>query len=357
MNMSFKNIVRVIFISFLSVSALSSCSKWTETESVKYEYQTLEQVNPELYEAYLESLKEYRASEHPLLIAKFDNTAATPFGRAEHIASLPDSVDVVILKNIDQVNGSTLADKEEIMLKRATSTFGEISLPGIAASYKVFSDAWTGKEGESMPTFLEYVSDKVAFLLKKCDEVNVDGINVVYRGFARGYMNQADSLAQVNEQETFFTPIFKWLESNKDKKFFFQGSPQNIMISDFHEMDLILFDAEQCLNQRSFTDQIRQILIEKPDFIPADRFVPVVGTKNVVNPKVISGVFNELRPDGSSMTAIEGGARYVAAPHEHEGFTVKGLAVNEVQYDYFNPARIYPEVRRAISIMNPSPLK
>ena len=98
--------------------ALAGCSEWTEPQSVDLNVPTLESQNPELYAQYLQSLKEYRDSEHKVMIAKFDNVPGAPAGRAEHINCLPDSVDYVILNNPDNLSRTILSEmKESVRIK------------------------------------------------------------------------------------------------------------------------------------------------------------------------------------------------------------------------------------------------
>ena len=52
---------------------LAGCSEWTEPQSVEIYEPTLESQNPELWAQYLQSLREYRGSEHKVMMAKFDN--------------------------------------------------------------------------------------------------------------------------------------------------------------------------------------------------------------------------------------------------------------------------------------------
>jgi len=41
---------------------------------------------------------------------------------------------------------------------------------------------------------------------------------------------------------------------------------------------------------------------------------------------------------------------------ETSGFTKSGICIDNVQRDYYNIQFVYPNVRKAIAIMNPSPL-
>ena len=99
--------------------AIAGCSKWTEQEPVEVLYPTLKDKNPELYAQYMESIRGYRASEHQVLIAKFDNKQTVPAGRADHIDCLPDSVDFVILNNPDNLSDAIIAEMAFVRQEKA----------------------------------------------------------------------------------------------------------------------------------------------------------------------------------------------------------------------------------------------
>ena len=67
--------------------AIAGCSKWTEQEPVEVLYPSLKDKNPALYAQYMESIREYRATEHPVLIAKFDNKRTAPSGRRRRLTA------------------------------------------------------------------------------------------------------------------------------------------------------------------------------------------------------------------------------------------------------------------------------
>ena len=84
-------------------SGLSSCADWIQAESVALDNPSIEKQNPELWNAYLESLREYRQSEHKVMIVEFDNRPDPVVGEADHLRSLPDSTDFVIMMNPDNL--------------------------------------------------------------------------------------------------------------------------------------------------------------------------------------------------------------------------------------------------------------
>ena len=62
---SFKGIALAAF----SVLALSACSDWTDSESIKLKEPGIDEQSPELYAKYLKNLQEYKNSDHKIYTA------------------------------------------------------------------------------------------------------------------------------------------------------------------------------------------------------------------------------------------------------------------------------------------------
>ena len=89
---SFKGIALAAF----SVLALSACSDWTDSESIKLKEPGIDEQSPELYAKYLKNLQEYKNSDHKIVYGWFDNSEKVPFSRGQHMSDVPDSLDVII---------------------------------------------------------------------------------------------------------------------------------------------------------------------------------------------------------------------------------------------------------------------
>ena len=132
------NILKTIALSAAVILGAAACSKWTEQEPVDFNYLTLEDKNPELYAAYMQSIRDYHATEHQVLIARFDNKASAPAGRADHITCLPDSVDYVVLNNYEIINENTMKEVAEIREKKAVSTLIALDYALLDKEYKAY---------------------------------------------------------------------------------------------------------------------------------------------------------------------------------------------------------------------------
>lgn len=81
---------------------------------------------------------------------------------------------------------------------------------------------------------------------------------------------------------------------------------------------------------------------------PTDRFVVAVSTVSMDAADTKTGFYDKAR-------AIKEAAYWITEPSAD--YTRAGIAIYNIQNDYYNADAIYPYVKEAINIMNPSPRK
>lgn len=393
----------LIILSLVVFMALTSCSKWTDTESITYKYDKLEDVAPALYERYLENLREYRDSEHKIFIAKFDNKETLPGSRAEHISCLPDSVDYVILSNPTQINEQIAKEMVSIRQVKGIKTLFSINFREIEKEYEamleaeqeaadqaeqdaadqvekeseeaekakeearnVTSEAESGDDGsgegepgdgEGEPEEIdplvrksEWIAEKVAEQLSLVEAKGFDGVNIIYRGKNPLSMNDDVKAEVLQVQEAFFRNILSFMNESSQKDVFFEGLPGNLLITPefLQQVKYIIISTYSAVNESELTYILMQQLGEN---IPVDKFVIGVSTINTEDDTDKDGVFS-MDQMGNFRTAIVGGAEWVVRPNDN--FKKLGLCVNHAQRDYYNVSHVYKQINKAISIMNPS---
>ena len=84
------------------------------------------------------------------------------------------------------------------------------------------------------------------------------------------------------------------------------------------------------------------------DGVPADRFIVSASTISLDTTDKTTGYYNALR-------ALSEAAYWVTEPSAE--FIKAGLAIENMQNDYYNATNTYQYVREAINIMNPAPKK
>lgn len=353
-----------------AVLALGSCAKWTDQEPVEVLYPTLKDKNPELYAKYMESVRDYRASEHQVLIAKFDNKPGVPAGRADHIECLPDSVDFVILNNPLEVSASIVEEMASIKEGKAVKTLMDLSYDAIvkdweallaeeAAEKEAEWEALSDEEKEArkeaydndprgvddQSRFLTFVQEQLSAFFSAVGPCGFDGVNAQFTGCNPASLNDEQKAALQERYDAFFNPVTAWAEG---KVLFFEGNPKNVLSASgiLDKALYIILPCENELTVSGFNYALNQVLGKG---VPTGKFVIGVTALDVTDETATAGLFT-----GES-SAIVGAARWAVTPDSR--VTKKGICVNHAQFDYYNIQHVYSQIGAAISIMNPSPVK
>lgn len=335
----------------------SSCSKWTEQEPITITYTTLQEKNPELYEAYFQSIRDYRETAHKVMIVKYDNTKASPEGRADHLTCVPDSVDYVILTD-PAVTGTYFADEmDEIRTQKGIRTLMQIDVDAMEARYDAIIEEENaraeedesyeapGDTPERFEAWMGAAADEQIALIGKN---GFDGVNVLYSGYSPVSLHEAQREELKVRQEVFFSRLMAWADANKDALLFFEGKPKNILVDEdvLGRSRYILIPAQDIHTTGAFTDIVLDNLDET---VPSDKFIVTVTTLSIDDETDTKGSFE----DGG--TAIMGAAWWMM--ENYPSFVKAGMAVEHGQNDYYNSGRVFPNINGAIAVMNPSPLK
>lgn len=332
---SFKGIMLAAF----SVVALSACSDWTDTESITLEEQGIDKQHPEQYAKYLRNLQEYKESEHKVVYGWFDNSNKVPASRGQHMSDVPDSLDVVVATSPE------LADFElkdiQSLHEKGTKVLYVISYDDILKEHtdKV-------KEGTETSAFSTYLSAELNRLIAL--EAPFDGIVAEYCGTNPIYMSEADKAEAKANQDAFFGVISNWKSANASKQLVFRGYPANLI-----NQTVLASCAHIILMTDDVTDA-EQLGIEAlqalmADGVPADRFIVLASTVSLDTTDKNTGYYTD------GLRALSEAAYWITSPSAE--YTKAGLAIENMQNDYYNATNIYQYVREAINIMNPAPKK
>ena len=340
--------------------SLAGCSEWTEPQSVEIKVPTLESQNPELYAQYLQSLREYRSSDHKVMIAKFDNVPGAPSGRAEHLNCLPDSVDYVILNNPDNLSDAMVTEMDEIRQEKGMKTMYTVSYDTIEDEYKVYVEEWnaahapeTGEGGEEPQAFDDFLAQRADYYLSLSDKYSYDGIVVGYEGVFPGSLQDEAKAELLASQTVFFDKVRAWKESHPQSLFFFEGIPVNMLYDRavINDADYIIIPAENQTNINGFTFSVEMAMTED---VPAEMVVIGVTMPSLVDDGSTDGLMSATDADGNSVYAVAAAAEWSVIPYA--GFDKAGICVDRSQNDYFDINKAYRHIREAIAQMNPSPI-
>ena len=309
-------------------------------------FPTLESQNPELYAQYLQSLKEYRDSEHKVMIAKFDNVPGAPAGRAEHINCLPDSVDYVILNNPDNLSMTILSEMKEIRQDKGMKTMYAVNYDAIEDEYAVYVEEWNATH---TPEVDEFLGERTDYYLSLCDKYGYDGIVAGYTGIFPESLQEDAKAELLASQTVFFDKIKAWKESHPESLFFFEGMPVNMLYDTalLDSCDYIIVDAASVSTAEALTFTV---IMAFPDGLAGKRIIVGVTMPSMTDETDESGYFTAA--DGSQIYAVTGAADWIV--RGDTDIDKAGLCVDHAQYDYFDVNRTYRYIRSAIGVMNPS---
>ena len=358
------NILKTIALSAAVILGAAACSEWTEQQPVDFNYLTIEDKNPELYAAYMQSIRDYHATEHQVLIARFDNKAGVPAGRADHVTCLPDSVDIVVLNNYELINENTLKEVKEIREKKAIPTLISLDYAALEKEYKAYletleaetpeeveeTEPAEGEEGTEVdPEAMrnQWFADKAAGFVAKAKEYDMAGIMVSYTGKGLLSLKEAELAATQAFQEAFFAPLLSYV-AETGNMFFYEGNPVTLVAPQdvLAQATYIIVPAEDVTTIVGYNFAVSMAMGEG---IPSDRFVIGVTAFDVTDETATDGLFS------GGISAIEGAARWAVAPAS--SYSKAGVCVNHAQFDYYNMQNVYREINAAIATMNPSPIK
>ena len=224
-----------------------SCSDWTDPESINIHTPSMEEQNPELYAQYLESLNNFKATDHQVVIVSVNNVSTVTTSRSQHLTDMPDSLDYICLNNTMEVNQANISEMKEVR-RLGTKVLGLVDFDAIESTWKKIleeeaanavpnpesDETENGEEGEETvddaTRFIEYCKSEVAKQIAASNALDVDGIVVNYTGFdLNSLVEENEIAAETARQGAFFDAVANWKVANTNKDLLFKGSPQNVI--------------------------------------------------------------------------------------------------------------------------------
>lgn len=323
----------------LVCSVAVSCSEWTTPESLEFEKNSIQQTDPELYRQYCEAVKEYKGSDHKVMYVTFDNVEKISNG-SHNIVMLPDSVDYVQLHN-PEIAEPVLKEMNAMREKLGTRFVLRFSYNECLAEYQTLEPT---EPEAGIPTFEDFFAGQLAKVTAKVAEYGLDGFTFAFTCGNPYEMTSSDRSALEQAQQMAFPQVAEWIGANADKKFFFEGYPHYILV------DGVVSAAEYVIlptrSERATGDLAYRALqaVNSGKIAKDTRFLFAVETPSFIEEEYLVGQFvlGEQIPLAAEWIAADA------------SFEKSGLAVWNVQRDYFDTKKIYSTVRRAIKTMNPN---
>ncbi len=332
-----KNIIKYGVLACAASVMLSACS-WDDPEPVDLRYDNISEVDPELYSKYLENLRAYRQNGHKKMYAWFENRSSF-ISQADHVATVPDSIDVLVLTRPEIMTQATL---DEMNVKRSQTGMQMAYLIDYAAIRK----AWELKkelatEAAPVMEWSKFMADSLKTAMSYFDNGGYDRIICAYNGTDISASLPASVLSEYTaEQKAFLEPFVAWKRDNIDKGFDFVGIPANIIDMTLLTDAEVIFLSETA--SATNTDELTYIVSRNSvDGAATDKFAVLAHLPVLDETKADLGYWGN---DYSSwLTARWASVNNVAA-----------MGMLNLYDGYFNPTFIYHAARGAIQILNPA---
>ena len=311
--------------------SLTACN-WNDIKNLDYtqNHPSFEESDPEGYALYLENIRDYKASEHPVMIVGFETISEEPHVQSQHITSLPDSVDYVWLKNIKELHPRILDEIKVCREQKAMQFLADVNFDTMKQTWSAMQDA---KEAEGKPLgseeeFVKFVEESTKTELAKCVDYELDGIVFTANGSAD------------KAQDKFIETVKNWHATNGSRTFIFRGGVKNI--SDVTALKfckyLVVIGTENTSTAKDLSSQVTRILGYNKE-VPTDRVVVEVTVPNSEHPEQV----------GASPAVA---AQWYLDNLKSRYYTPRGIVIANVNDDYYRNELDYENVRKAITLMN-----
>ncbi len=294
----------------LCAIGLSSCSDWTELETVDSNVQKPWEQAPTLWAEYTAALRAYKQSEHFIVYARLFNSPDKAAGEQDFMRCLPDSLDIVALTNADRFSEY---DREDLTVMREKGTKVLYHLD-YSARVEELNDA--AKLG--------------ACIDKAIASVRAEGLD----GFAfTGTPKLGDAAAEAAAKLL----IEKFSAAKAEGQLLvFEGNPLFIAAGDRAEVDYFILDTEK-------TEHVQDV---KFQVLNATDYALVPAEKLMLAAEASAPLNDEERTEHNAIAEMS--RRVVSFG------PLGGLGVYDIGKDYYHSEMNYLIIRQAIQTLNPS---
>ncbi len=337
----------------------TACGDWTEIEAIDTVAPSIDEDNPALYQEYLENLRNYKKTLHPLMIGWFDNSKKDFSSMGNHIGQVPDKVDILSLMSPDNLSETEITEMAQLKEEKGTrviytincQTFQE-QITSMNNDIETQNEEAAARGGEILPliVYTDTLSQYLDMQLALLDKYAYDGFTIVYNGQATGMISSAEIAEMETIQEIIFDKVMPVINAHPDKTFMYEGLPQYLIIDRnlLTSFDYLVFRTYTASSIYDITRYVNDGLVFTD--IPTDRVIVMAAPAfSDVDGTAYGSI---LDAGGKPASAIEMLAKWVAT--EDPQFTKAGMGVWRINKDYYVPGSSYQAVLEAIEIMNPS---
>ncbi len=304
----------------LLAATLAGCSDWTEPEPLKIELQGPESKDPAAYESYVQGLRNYKSQSHAIVYARHDNAPAVSTSEKDFLRLLPDSLDMVSLRNPDALSAADIEDMPALRRK------------GTKVLYYIDYDRISSEAGSGVIAALGAYMDGMA---GRMGQYGFDGIAV--GGTYPEGVDDAGMALHVQAAALLASRLGTLAGGATGKPLLFEGDPLFWAAADRAAFDYFVLPTASAENMLGLQIEVQRAAQAG------------VGAKKLVLAASVRGSVTDLQ--NVAQNAVSQTAQMVASDE------LAGLAVYDIGDDHYVPAGNYLITRGAIQLLNPAPVK
>ena len=333
-----------IFITLLAfVFLAASCSKWTDYEDLHY-HKTPAELDPDGYAAHLASIRQYKASEHRIMMLTMSGVSHFPSHPVQHPMNMPDSADYIFMKNLDNLHPAIVNEISKVRQTKATKFLSYVDYAPIMEKWNAMEDAKleASKPAGTVDEIRAFFKQEALKQIEFCGMYGFDGLLVSFVGNKKNEMFEA-------AHDGFFEPVIEWHYDNPDKEIVLRGSVVNITDRKFvSDCTYYLILGESDESKVQINNKIRRNIGQG---VPKDRMVLELTVPSADVPEQVG-----LTPYEAAVKWLlptlkldeEGNPIPGAVP---EDISPCGMAVENAQDDYYDKDITFKRIRAGITAM------
>ena len=285
-----------------------SCSKWTESESLRVDTVLPWEQNPELWEEYKAAIRDYKSRDHQLIYVRFENSPEGAVSEKGYMRCLPDSLDIVSLTNAENFSQY---DAEDMAWMKSVGT-------------KVLYQL----DFAGNPDILYDNAGLAAALDRAVETVREHGLD----GFSFTGLPKDDGGVTAAASKTVTEQLDA--AAGSDGILAFEGNPAFIAQEDLEKIDLFVLASETAEN--AYT--LRNIVLDAQDW--------GVAKEKMLLAADFSGAFYDSENASADVLTSIADQTVILGP-------MAGLALYNIESDYYHSDGDWLTVRSLISRLNP----
>lgn len=324
----------MIFPVFLAAMLSAASCEWTEPEKLNFRKPTAEESDPDGYAVYLQSLREYKQTDHKVMILTMEGTSAPTSFQWQHPMSMPDSADIICISGAEQLNTTVISEIDEVRQKKGTKSVMMLDFESVMGEWEAIQDekVASGEDPGGEDDLKAFFTSETSHQISICRSCGFDGVMVSFEG------NTVDDERRMG-LETFLAALKEWNDAEPDALLLVRGTIVNIPDTDFLSRCMYhILEGGTNDGLISYKGLVSNYLGSKA---PQDRVVFEVTVPSAENP-----VQQGSSPRKAAETVMQ-----LSEPGEAT-FVACGLCVSNAQDDYYTSNLVYGNIRPAITVMN-----